>query len=136
MNVYTVNLDKSSQSLGNKIDMPHIFSINEIRPKEKFERKDNEIIILGSNFGAQPGTVWIEHYLPTDVKVLNVESLKPLSNQDEYNIETAVNEEQRTSKIKELKKSRPKIKYVYEYNPDDIDGERYQPKTISWKDIE
>jgi hypothetical protein len=30
--------------------MPLVFSINEIRPKElKFERKDNELIILGSN---------------------------------------------------------------------------------------
>lgn len=30
--------------------MPQVFSINEIRPKElKFERKDNELIILGSN---------------------------------------------------------------------------------------
>ena len=30
--------------------MPQVFSINEIRPKElKFKRKDNELIILGSN---------------------------------------------------------------------------------------
>lgn len=53
----------------NKAIKPQVFSINEIRPKPKVELKSGSFIdILGSNFGQEEGTIWIECYRSLDTE--------------------------------------------------------------------